>query len=298
MCESYCGQDCNKCEKREEFQCPGCKQGPGKYNPSKCDLSNCCQNKGHESCKTCTLSGGCHLLQRRGYVVEAMLAKQKAEAQSDLREDLREDEKSKFLGKWFTVLFAVLLISITNSILSEDFIVDMLPALSVPTMVISTLCSIGYAVILLIMSRYSDYYKTAAISKLISELGAIVLLFFFGEENNLWTLLITIPLMIVSIYSVLNLCEGHAEVLSLSNPTLSSKWNRMYCYKMYIIIGTIACTLLVLIPIVNVIAAFAFVVIIIAGLVVSVLEIVYLYQTMKHFRNYSLKNNAGTVVSK
>lgn len=289
MCESYCGQDCNKCEKREEFQCSGCKQGPGKYNPSKCDLANCCQNKGHESCKTCTLSNSCHMLHRRGYVVEAMLARQKAEAQCDLQ----EGEKSKFLGKCFTALFVVMVFAIVNSILS-----GVMPVLEVPTTIIDAIRWIANAVILLIMSRYSDHYKSSAICLLIAELGEIVLWFFIGDETPAWSLLISIPLAIMGIYSVFQTCQGHSEVLCSTNSTLSSKWNRMYCFKMYVLIATIVCTLLVFIPVLNVIAALGLVVVAIAGVIVGVLEIVYLYQSMKHFRDYSMKYNAETVDSK
>ena len=63
--ESYCGKNCVQCAYGSQIRCPGCRWSPGAPGTTLCPIARCCQEKGHESCHTCTFKTGCNLWGRR-----------------------------------------------------------------------------------------------------------------------------------------------------------------------------------------------------------------------------------------
>ena len=62
--EGICGRMCDACTWKEQLDCPGCQDGPGRRFSGGCPIADCCREKGHTACVTCTFSTGCALRRR------------------------------------------------------------------------------------------------------------------------------------------------------------------------------------------------------------------------------------------
>lgn len=65
--ESYCGKNCMQCSYFIQRCCPGCKWGPGQPVQGVCPLARCCREKGHGTCRSCSLAYHCGLLAQRDF---------------------------------------------------------------------------------------------------------------------------------------------------------------------------------------------------------------------------------------
>ena len=97
--EGICGRMCDACTWKEQLDCPGCQDGPGRRFSGGCPIADCCREKGHTACVTCTFSTGC-ALRRRDMPQNRLWA---VEAERERR--ARLDRNAPVLAKWLWLLF-------------------------------------------------------------------------------------------------------------------------------------------------------------------------------------------------
>ena len=96
-------------------------------------------------------------------------------------------------------------------------------------------------------------------------------------------MLIAIPVLAVALYGEYSEYMAHAAVLADVDPELSDKWTNLWNWHVGLNIGVLGSPFLVLIPVLGALILFGMA---IGLIVVSVLKLLYLYQTAKAFREY------------
>lgn len=281
MSETYCGKSCAECAHKEELNCPGCLAGPGKRYYGDCSLAKCCADRGHRTCETCQNSGHCGTYRSRASMPEQRIKRRDAE----LAERKRLAKRAPILGKWLSVLFWLVIPSTVASLMTNENIASAVPALFIPGMILQALTVLAYVIILLQLSKLEPRYQTAAVCYLLGSGATILLNLFTGGENAGWTLLITIPAAIMSMVAKYNEFNAHSEVLVGVDSDLCYQWSLLW--KWYI--GCYAAILgsVLLIAIAALLGALVMLAAAIGIVVVSILEMVYLYKTANRFRLYA-----------
>ena len=65
MSQSYCGNDCGGCERKEQHNCPGCRVGPGQKYGTTCDIARCAIGMNVSNCDDCRDAQRCAKRKRR-----------------------------------------------------------------------------------------------------------------------------------------------------------------------------------------------------------------------------------------
>lgn len=273
--QTYCGKSCDNCTKKEQLACPGCRMGPGRQWSGTCEIAKCCQQKNHATCDTCTDARMCGKRRRRDGMAEQRIRKLAVEAQQ--KEELAR--KAPFLGKWLWVLFWMIVPSIVAGLIGNDTVVGWVPALRWPGEILGILCSLARCLILFKLAREEERYRTAGILILIAAAVDVVTAGMSGG----WTLLLTLPAAVVGLVGQYHLYMSHAEVLRGVDSELAEKWRKLWKWFIGILCATIGGIIFILLaPGLGLLVVLAA---LIAELVVSILELVYLYRTAKCFRD-------------
>ena len=142
--EGICGRMCDACTWKEQLDCPGCQDGPGRRFSGGCPIADCCREKGHTACVTCTFSTGC-ALRRRDMPQNRLWA---VEAERERR--ARLDRNAPVLAKWLWLLFWLVIPSVFSNILTMDTVAGAFPTAGVVGNVLAFLISLAYGVLLYI----------------------------------------------------------------------------------------------------------------------------------------------------
>lgn len=279
---TYCGKLCEECQHKEMLQCPGCKEGPGKAWNCECELAKCCRDKGHQNCTTCSYSTSCGKLRGRNNEPEQRLRKR----EDEIEKKKMIEGKAVFLGKWLWILFWLIIPSTVAGIMTNENLVAVLPGLNLPGQILQVATLLLYGGVLIKIACEDERYKTAGVCCLISAgVSVLVTILSYGKETPGWTLLFTIPAMIVSLVGEYNEYSAHAEVVGDVSPELFDKWTNLWKWFIGMTLGLLgSIVLMLIIPILGLIVAL---VTAIGTVVVSILKLVYLYRTAKTFREYS-----------
>lgn len=273
--ETYCGKSCDNCTKKDQLACPGCRMGPGRQWSGTCEIAKCCQQKNHATCDTCTDARMCGKRSRRDGMAEQRIRKLAVEAQQ--KEELAR--KAPFLGKWLWILFWLIVPSVVAGLIGNDAVVGLIPALRWPGEILSILCSLARCLILFKLSAEEERYRTAGILILIAAAVDVVTAGMTGG----WTLLLTLPAAVAGLVGQYHLYMSHAEVLRGVDSVLAEKWRNLWKWYIGALCGTIVGIIFMLLgPRLGLVLTLAA---LIAILVVSILELVYLYRTAKCFRD-------------
>lgn len=260
------------------LQCPGCKEGPGKAWNCECELAKCCRDKGHQNCTTCSYSTSCGKLRGRNNEPEQRLRKR----EDEIEKKKMIEGKAVFLGKWLWILFWLIIPSTVAGIMTNENLVAVLPGLNLPGQILQVAALLLYGGVLIKIACEDERYKTAGVCCLISAgVSVLVTILSYGKETPGWTLLFTIPAMIVSLVGEYNEYSAHAEVAG----DVFDKWTNLWKWFIGMTLGLLgSIVLMLIIPILGLIVAL---VTAIGTVVVSILKLVYLYRTAKTFREYS-----------
>ena len=126
MAGPYCGKDCESCALREQLSCSGCRSGPGRTWGTECELARCCQQKGHESCQTCSFAAGCRLFSSRNEQPQYRLQERERSAQRQQE----AAQKAEVLGKWLWILFwLMIVVQPVVGLMSDETVVGWFPQL-------------------------------------------------------------------------------------------------------------------------------------------------------------------------
>lgn len=266
---TYCGKNCEECAYREGPGCNGC--------TLTCEIGLCCQGSGHATCATCLRRDTCPTLRGSSDAPERRL-KALAEAEQKRAETAR---RAPILGKWLWVLFWVVIAANVLDLLT----IKEGTALYSLGQAGKWACSAGAGAILLGLGGEHPGYRTAGLCSLGALALSIAAKLAGGTEAD-WTLILTLPAAIVSLYGQYEeYYHAHPEMLSGVNGELSEKWQTLWWWNIGTFVITLSGTLLVLISMV--LAALVVVAGAIATLVVGIMKIVYLYRMAKFFREYS-----------
>ncbi len=276
MAETYCGRTCADCSQKEVLQCPGCRQGPGRPYSGECELAQCVRTSKQETCGTCTQKGSCRLLRES----KDMPAYRRTKAAAEAYQAARNQEKAQFLGKWLWLLFWLILPGTLAGLMTNSSTTALVPGLKVPGEILSVLVSVARGLILIKLSSEEKGYGTAGACTLIAAVGSALLAVLPGAP---WTLLLSIPAALVSLAGIYNEFTAHASVLQDVDEALSSKWRTLFKWEIGLLAVTLGSIFFMLIS--ALLAVMTAWVCTIGSIVVSVLQLIYLYRTAKVFRD-------------
>lgn len=281
MPETYCGKSCAECTKKEQLNCSGCKNGPGRQFGGDCELARCIRSKGHETCDTCGFKGNCGTLRSRESMPDYRIRKIEAE---EMRKAAIA-KRAPVLGKWLWIIFWLIIPSTIGSLMANETTAKILPGLFMPGQIINAICSLTYGAILLKLGSEDDRYRTAGICALIAGASsALAAIINGGSDGATWILIFTLPAAIVALVGEYNEYMAHSAVLSGVDNELSEKWEVLWKWYIGLFLGMLGCILLMLIA--PVLGAIAILGCAIGTVVVGILKLVYLYRTVKIFREY------------
>lgn len=274
MAETYCGKSCAECVAKEQMSCPGCRVGPGREVGGDCDLARCCRTKGHDTCETCSFKVNCGTLRSRDWMPDNRRRKLQLEAEAKAETARR----APILGKWLWILFWM---CIGSEVLG---LLNMIPELKIPVMIIAAAINIAYCLILLKMSSIEPRYRITGLCTIAGWALSAASDLLFGDSKAVLPMLFNLPAAIVGFIGEYQEFTAHGNVLWGIDNELSDKWNMLW--KLYIgcygaMFGSIILGFLM-----PVIAVIILVVSIIAFLVVHFVRLVYLYRSAKIFRDF------------
>lgn len=193
-------------------------------------------------------------------------------------------QKVEFLGKWLWILFLMVVPSTLAEIMTDKNIIKWFPFWDIPGQILEILCLGAYGFVLLKLSAENVRYRTAGICVWISGgIGIVITLLSGGVEGSSGTLFFTLPAVVVSLVGEYYEYKAHSEVLRDVDICLSEKWDILWKWNFGIFLGLFGC--IVVMMLVPVLGLFVFIAIGIASIVVSILELVYLYRTAKVFKD-------------
>jgi hypothetical protein len=281
----YCGKDCQTCGCREEINCGGCLS-----QQKDCIIAQCCVEKGHENCGTCGFRGECYKLrskdnmpsyiQRQRQIAEANERREAARAAEAQRRQEELVRRAPVVAKWLGVMFWLTIVTIVINLVGK------IPSLALACEIMSTACSFVVVWALLQLKEEDSRYRTAAICTAVSLLvGVALTLISGGGETPGWTLALSLPAAVVSLVGTYNKCMAHSSVVGGVDSALGEKWEKIWKWQI-IALGSLAgsIVLLLIAPVLGALVAMAAA---IATLVVSIMEMVALYQSAEAFKKIS-----------
>jgi len=143
--------------------------------------------------------------------------------------------------------------------------------------VISFILSIGYGVVLIIISKTNRKFLISGLlifaANVINLIATLVL-----EASTGMTIFATIIVLIISLVAEYHEFMGHSDVLMSYENDLCDKWIKIWNWYIISLIISLVCALLGMAIIVMIAS--------VVNLVVGVLKIIYLYQTAEVYRQY------------
>lgn len=141
--------------------------------------------------------------------------------------------------------------------------------------VLSIVLSLVQVVVYFRLRVASDYYRNAAVLDLVLLLGNILKI----SEDSIIVTLITIIVSIIAIYHEFH---AHADVVARLNVSLSEKWRALFKWMIVIQCATLSIFILAFIPLIGLLLLLA---VSIGTVAMSIIQVVYLYDTAQAFRN-------------
>lgn len=190
-------------------------------------------------------------------------------------------EKARELSKKLNVLFWVGVIVAVIDLIDSDSIV-------------AAVCGIIYAVLLIMMGKLNGFYRKSGVIVFVS-MGVTVIwliattaaLFAYGigAAGIYMALLVTIVIVVLTIYGTYCEIKGHSTCLEEVGNPLSETWMTIWKWMLggYICTG-IGAVMLFIVPSLGTMAT------VVGGLimlVIGIVKLVYIYKTMAVFRDYS-----------
>lgn len=263
MTESYCGNDCSSCKYKYELKCKGCKEGPGRFPGGDCTIARCCRDKNIEKCSKCKNSVGCTERDSRSKRAERRLNQKRALA-----------SQAEEAGKWLTILFWMIIPSSIASILA----VTKIDELVLWGLIVSAICSVSSALVLLKLRNIESLYGSAGVCSLIVAIINIV------QSLAGQLTFFNILMLIVALIEIYSECKAHSSVLNEIDGYLSAEWENFWK-----IFKTLFCVLIGAIILAVIVPGIAILILILAAipiLILAIKKLVLLYQTAGALRNH------------
>ena len=279
MLETYCGKSCTECSNRLNQKCPGCKDGPGHQRSSSCEIAQCCRTKSLDGCHNCGRNGTCNKYKAK-------------ETGTDTRMERYAEEKYErdlllvqvpLMAHWLKILFWLVVPAILASVMTYDAVVEIIPVLYGPGVVLQAVTKVLYGYILMRLADECSEYRTAGICMLIA--GVIDFLITSSlPVGNHWGLLLTVLTSFIAFVGGYNEMSAHDFMLINVDFAQSEKWTKLRKWYTAIFMSSMFSILLtLLIPSVGAI----FYMISSAGMIViTVLKLICIYRSANIFKNF------------
>lgn len=203
------------------------------------------------------------------------LAKVKAE-----KEKVAMKPVYAFYGKWIWYLFILIVPNIIGAIFSA---VDSAPILVTVGGLITSAVSIAYVVFLIILGKQNNDYKIAGYVQIPSFVFNLIGTFMFmGSETPIWWNAIECAAALLAVYGLYLEIKTHAAITAPVDSVLSEKWTKILKWAIICFAIFAAYPLIALVPVLGVIVLVAAA---IGVIVISILKLIYLYQTAKLFQS-------------
>lgn len=278
MNESYCGNNCEACEMRQELNCRGCKQGPGRAYSGWCEIAACCREKSHATCHTCVQLGfGCgkHGNHKDGPQKNA----QKFRADAARKRKL--DQNASILGTRIWLLFWLMICGLAADLIAA--IGQAAPGLRWIGLVLLAACNLVSAGVLCSLGTVNKGFRGAGICTFIG-VTILVANHFVPEGRAGLQLLVAAPGAIAGLYGRYAECMAQADELRGLDEQLAEKWRKLWkhwAWTAWVLVGSVV--LMLILPVLGL------VVLVVGVIAVAVLTIqwyVYRYRTARRFREY------------
>lgn len=276
MITTYCGKSCENCSSKKILNCSGCKTDSGIPANDNCKLSQCCFEKGHESCDSCDFNHFCVMLQNRNQ----MRDNPPARANTITLQNTPVVKQAPALAPWFKILFWLCIATFIGNLLANDMITAYVPMLRIPGQFISAFSSLTYGIILIRLASEESRYRTAGIFMLLSQV-----LDFLSKSPSSGTItlasLLSIPAAVLMLLSIHREYTAHALVLLNVDRSMAAKWSNLWKWNIAFLCGIVGATFLTLtIPILGVLLMLGC---LIGSIIIEILKLKYLYQTANRF---------------
>lgn len=274
---TYCGKSCESCTKREEYHCPGCFDICSVDGG--CKIAECCRDKGHDCCQTCTQNEYCGLYQSRGSMAREREERRKSAAEKAAR----LHEIRKVMKKHLLPLFC-LSIAVTVTDAASGLFAMNQPVIGAVFRAVLLAAELIYAFLLYRMSPAEKRYLKAArflCPAAILGFASGILSIFAGNMETL-RFFVSLPASILSLIAVYQEYGAHSEVLSDFDDELSEKWDKLRKWYIGLTVGSVLTPFAALFGILGVLIIVAY---FIAYVSVSVLSLVFLWRTAAVFND-------------
>ena len=279
MAETYCGKNCADCTQKGKLNCPGCSVDSETQFGFECELAQCCSAKGQENCQGCKSSGSCGKFKGRENVPDkrhSWITTEKAKKESLAWQAL-------ILGHWLWILFWLIIPSTVASIMTYDAVVQLLPVLYTPGLILDAACTVAYGYILIKLAIEHNQYRTAGICTLIA--GGINLIFSGSSSiSSHLVLILSVLTSFIGFVGEYNEMTAHDTVLIETDFVLSEKWTKLR--KWYVVVFLVYMGSLLLLMLIPVVGAVVALVSSVGMLIISVLKLICMYRTARVFREY------------
>lgn len=201
-------------------------------------------------------------------------------------------KNARLLGTWVTVMFWFQIVAIAADVLSGDVMEGFAPVVYYFGVLLGYVIMMANSVILIRLKVVEDWFGKAGVCYLVSGVGGVlVALLGLGDAAALETLLLLV-ILILQIRGNYDECTGYETVLRDVDFKLSQKWALQWILEMVCSIGIIVSIVLCgiglgvgVLPF-TIIGGFLMLLLMIAGFVVGILRLIYLYRTAETFREY------------
>lgn len=281
MAESYCGKNCSDCEYLQSYECRGCVSGPGKEEGGTCPLAQCRKEKNLTGCKACSKRFECTSYTYREDIPRANCKGAKNQA-GNMERLLK---RVPALGKWLPVLFWLVLLTQVASLIDSELITQSVPWLGFAGTLLGILLGITYGVVLLQIGWIDEGYYSSGIMQIIAQaIGLVVLLIWRGNDVPGWSLILTLPQLVLGFLANFHEMTAHGNVLEGVNHDLAQKWTMLW--KWYLALAVITLWSLFVVGSGNGLGVFVLLVALIGSIIVAILKMIYLYRTSQTFAMY------------
>lgn len=286
MSETYCGKLCTECTQKEALACPGCNAGPG----GTCTIAKCCRQKGHENCSTCSFSAKCHLQLQK----ETMPQRRQAILQDKAAKAASLTKRATFYSKWLWPLFWLVIPNTIAGIMTNETIFKYFPSLFLPGSILQAVSTLAYGCILLKLSTEEYMYRIPGITTLICGAISAFLSLAIGSPNTDGAILFTLPAAILSLVSEYTEISAHSCILADLDGALSENWSSLWKWRIGLYGALLGSVVLMLFgPLLALLSLLVMLVASVGLVIISILKLVYLYQTANVFSDHLRDSESG-----
>ena len=192
-----------------------------------------------------------------------------------------ERQRFAYIGKWLGRLFWLMIMSNIPALATEKWVLQNFPLLYWMGQALTLVSLMGIGVILLMLSREASWARNI--------LEGV-------EMNENWTLLISLPGLVVALIALYQRLMAHADLLCDLDPTLCCKWRKLWTWNLVTCVCEIILAMLSVFSAIVLIALdgnlvwtlllfIALLIVTIVSTAFTIVEYVYLYRSVKLFRN-------------